>query len=719
MRTEIAALLHKRSGSIPRETLIEIGLLHEFAQNHRLDVWTVPLVATVIAVVAASWAGPVPMLVWWFLFSSALILSHRDYSALIATVGRLDDPRPWQRRMLWLRLGTASLWSCLVLFAWPGASDPARNVLLLVLSCAMALRTAGSTAFAQALVMQMLPPLLALLALCLSTAEPVYGGMAVVAVVYAAVLGRIGLRTAGRMREMLRLQFDLQDATAAAETANDAKSRFLATLSHEIRTPMTGILGLTRVLLESDLTARQRDYLRTVHDSGEGLLALLNEVLDLSKVEAGRLDLEAAAFDPRSLVEGVVRLMSARAEEKGLYLNADMTGSLPLRLTGDALRLRQVLTNLVANAVKFTETGGVTITLRAEAADGDRTRLGIMVSDTGIGIPQTAQGRLFTAFAQADPGIARRYGGSGLGLTICQRLIQAMGGEMGFHSSPDQGSDFWFTVTLAHAADADEERLEVLSPLPALSLLVAEDVAANRMVLTALLEGAGHRVTCVSSGPAAVAAVEQGDFDLVLMDLHLEGSDGVDAARAIRVLPDPARAAVPIIATTAGVMAADVDRCRAAGMDGFVPKPVRPSQLFAEILAVWTRDRGRAGTDPVQTVLPLPETTEDVLASLHLPPAELAELLDLSGAALRQAGLDLMAAWPVRDAAALRRAAHMLTGTAANFGLPQLAEEARCFHAALQQQDWDGAERLYRTLPETLTRSLTELERWRPVPAPI
>ncbi|QJE74702.1 response regulator [Aerophototrophica crusticola] len=715
MQPGIAVLLHRRSGSTPREVLVEVGLLHEFAQAHRQDIWTVSLAATAVGAVAASWAGMVPAALWWALYMATLAYSHRLYLRLVKAAPALRDPLPWQARLLWLRVTSAACWAAIALVAWPGADEESRYFLLIVLASTLALRTAGSTALPRVLRGQMVPPLLAILALCLTRTEPIFNGLAVTSVVFAAVLWRIGERSSQRIRQSLCLQFDLLDAKASADAANAAKGQFLAMLSHEIRTPMTGILGLTRLVLDTPLTPQQRDYLHTVHDAGDGLLTLLNDVLDLSKVEAGRLELEDTPFSPRELVEGVVRLLSPKAAEKGLELRALVAEGVPARLSGDPLRLRQVLVNLVSNAVKFTERGHVRVQVGAEPLAGGRVRFGALVSDTGIGIAPEAQGRLFQAFSQADAGTARRYGGSGLGLSICRRIARAMGGDMGFRSTPGRGSDFWFAVPLAALpADADPPP-PAPEPVPPLAILLADDVAANRLVLTSLLEAQGHRVTAVGDGRAAVEAVAAGRADLVLMDMEMAGLDGPGATRAIRALPDRAVAATPVIATTANTDPADMARCRAAGMDGFIAKPVRPEELAVEIARVWAGRQPALPAAPDRVREALPDLDGEALDALarSVDPAELPGLLALARPTLEDAARGLRAAWRAGDLDAVALAAHTIRGTAGSFGLSRLADHATRLHRAARDGYGLEAAPLVDTLDGLMAEGLAGLEAWR------
>jgi PAS domain S-box-containing protein len=381
-------------------------------------------------------------------------------------------------------------------------------------------------------------------------------------------------------------QQSLETSLEAAQAAVRTRNEFLANMSHEIRTPINGIMGMTQLALDTELTPEQTSYLRTVSGSADSLLEIVNDILDFSKIESHKIELEIVEFDPLRCIEEAMRQLAIRAREKGLEITSHVAAGLPTRLLGDAHRLRQVLTQVVGNAIKFTEAGEVALRVEEEDCPPGQVRLHFQVKDTGIGISREKRETIFAPFYQADGSSTRKYGGTGLGLTIASRLVQLMDGRIWVDSEPGAGSTFHFTVGFgagAAAIEAQEQAAAHDGTQRALRILVVEDNPVNRKVAVGILQKRGHLVQTAENGLEALRALKTGPFDVVLMDIQMPEMDGLQATTVIREMERTSGAHIAIVAMTAHAMKGDREICLAAGMDAYLTKPIMPKDLLAAL----------------------------------------------------------------------------------------------------------------------------------------
>ncbi len=548
----------------------------------------------------------------------------------------------------------------------------------------------------------------------LATFEQRLGGMRsalglgmLLALVCSSLVGVVVARSTASLRRARLLADENAKVSKAeryeAERANRAKDEFLAVMTHEIRTPLNAVIGLADVLMAGDPDEEQRRHLATIRASGEHLLSMINDILDHSKIDAGRMTLEEAPFSPKELVEEVLSLMREGANAKGLRMELAIEGPVSERVIGDVTRLRQVLINLISNAIKFTSTGGVTVGLRATHPGGALT---LSVVDTGVGMDEATRNRLFRPYTQGDSSISRRFGGTGLGLSISQRLVKLMGGTITVESAPGRGTAFAFTLALPATSrpTTTVQRGQPSMQVPCFQgrVLVVDDREVNRQVAAAMLKRLGLEVEEASNGRSALTRIAIGGIDLVLMDCQMPELDGHATTAELR-LHEGSRSHLPVVALSAAVLPADRERCRQVGMDGFLAKPIRLDHLAAELSRFLRPSAGLPVTAPKE-----PEDSSStlldaqVIATLRSLDRDSVGFLQIVDTYLREA-TDTIASI-VFDGVSARREglaerAHGMKGAALTIGLMRLAKALDVFEQIARMGD-----------EQTLASAATDLE---------
>lgn len=545
-------------------------------------------------------------------------------------------------------------------------------------------------------------------------------------------------------RKSMQQAADMRNLVQKTQAANRSKSEFLAMMSHEVRTPLNGILGMISLLLEGKLDHQQRHYAESARHSGEALFEILNDILDFSRLEAGKLAMEEKVFDLEKLVHNIVQLFGPQAKQRGLFLSFEMLPGVPRYVKGDPGRLRQVILNLVGNAMKFTRRGGVSIQISAQETEYDledgTISLSVIVNDTGIGIAEDKLDSIFDPFSQADAQTNRKFGGTGLGLAICKRLVRLMDGTITCRSASDIGSTFTFTARvrvpmedeIPHVS-ASPKAAPASRPRPGTRVLVAEDSPTNLELVVVMLETLDCEVTTATNGEEALAILEQADFDLILMDVQMPELDGFEATARIRDMAGPKKD-LPIIALTANAMKGDRERCLAAGMDDYISKPMSRDDLQRKV-AQWASPRAGAQPDEqrgVTTCRPFKLRQAAQKGAAVLPDAVPAEDMldhDVLDRLKKEVGAEAVARMLTRflsemperleairegltvgseEPAVLtkiQRHCHSLKSAAAAFGALPLSRLAAEMEAAAKEGDWQACRGHFASLPQLVSRT--------------
>lgn len=525
------------------------------------------------------------------------------------------------------------------------------------------------------------------------------------------VLGELRKSEARRTEEMRK-------AKEQADAANRQKSAFLAVVSHEIRTPMTGVMGMVRMLLDSNLSREQKEYAQTIQDSSDAMLALLNDILDFEKIEEGKMTFENISFDLRRMIQGVATLMKGHATQKGIELILNIDEELPRYVRGDPNRLRQVLLNLTGNAVKFTDEGNVTVSVQLVKGRSEDAKYEIYfaVADSGIGIPKDVQKNLFKPFSQADSSISRKFGGTGLGLAISKGVIEAMGSEININSDAGNGSTFFFTLNMkeGHSKDAlSDSQKEPKVPEKSLTILVVDDNDINQKVVAGFLEKGLYSIDKAYNAETALEKINQKKYDAILMDIQLPGMKGDEAAKVIRQSSDINIRNIPIIALTGNLMGGDIEKYKEVGMNGFLEKPIDPEKLKSTLQNLAAKPEEFQKTESAKSkAVILNSETLDTLKS-HIDNSAIIEMVRDLITKAEEIIDDIQNAIEQEDKHSLMQRGHEMKGMAGNFGLMELSQQSGEIEKRAKADDsLLVLASLAEELPEMKTRAEVALAKW-------